>query len=69
MNFKTALALFAVMPIERQDRVTRIFELIRAAPSFPNVRDAFTQAVQDECYAIETEMLLLATSPTPMVMQ
>lgn len=67
MSFESALAIFAVMPIGRQDRVTRLFDLIRASSN--NVRDAFTQAVADEALAIDIEMLLLATSQAPMVMQ
>lgn len=39
MSYETALALFAAMPVEQQDRVTRIFDLTSA--SFPNIRDPF----------------------------
>lgn len=56
VTFETAIALFAIMPIDQQDRVTRIFDLTKAA--FPTVKLAFTQAVMDECEDIETEMLL-----------
>jgi hypothetical protein len=56
MTYETALQLFALMSIDQQDRVTRIFDLTRAA--FPNVKAAFTRAVMDECEDIEMEMLL-----------
>lgn len=57
-----ALALFAVMPCDQQEAVMRVFDGIKAA--FEDVREAFAQAVQDETYAIETEMLLLGQSET-----
>lgn len=67
MTYESAIALFAVMPCAQQEAVVSVFDGIKAA--FPDVRNAFVQAVQDEAYAIETEMLLLATSQAPMAMQ
>lgn len=66
MKYETALAMFAVMPMAQQEAVMHVFDGIKAA--FPDVRDALIQAVQDEAYAIETEMLLLGQSET-MVLQ
>lgn len=67
MTYPNALALFAVMSMDSQNRVVRIFDLIRA--SFPDFRDAFVQAMDDEALVIETEMLLLETNPAPGMMQ
>ena len=57
MTNETALALFTGMPLEQQLAVITVYRGIVAA--FPNVRDAFTQAVADECLVVETEMMLL----------
>lgn len=56
MTPETAMALFVKMPPERKTLVLAVFAGIIGA--FPNVRDAFTQAVADECLVIETERLL-----------
>lgn len=57
MTYEHACALFAVMPSHQRQAVKYVFDGIAAG--FDDVRDAFVQAVQDEAYAIETEMLLL----------
>lgn len=62
-----ALALFAVIPPHQQEAVLHVFDGIKGA--FGDVREAFVQAVQDEAYAIETEMLLLETHEVPRAMQ
>lgn len=56
-SFVHARTLFDAMDTDQKDRVVRIFDLIRAAPGFPNVRDAFVEAVADETQAIEIKML------------
>lgn len=63
MTYTDARALFDAMPLAQQDAVTRIFMRIYGA--FPNVREAFVQAVADE----ELEMMLLATQPAEGLMQ
>jgi hypothetical protein len=62
MTFEHAIALFAVLPMHEQESVVAVFDGIKTA--FPDVRDAFIQAVADEAYAIETEMLLLQPTGT-----
>ena len=62
MTFEHALAFFAAMPMHEQESIVAVFDGIKA--SFPDIRDAFTQAVADEAYAIETEMLLLQPTGT-----
>lgn len=66
MTFATALTLFVVMDIDRQQCVFEIYDSIRGA--FDDVHDAFVAAVGDVALAIETEMLLLER-PETMVMQ
>lgn len=65
MTFAAALARFVDMDQDSQARVFIIFKGICSA--FDDVNDAFAQAVEDESYAIETEMRLLERSDT-MVM-
>jgi hypothetical protein len=58
MTFTSARFLFDAMNADQKDRVMRAFDLIRLETGFPNVRDAFVQAVDDEATAIEKLMLL-----------
>lgn len=58
MKFTSARFLFDAMDTDQKDRVMRTFDLIRLETGFPNVRDAFVQAVDDEATAIEKLMLL-----------
>ena len=57
VTHETALALFAEMPPAQKTAVLAVFAEIIGA--FPDVREAFVQAVIDECLVTETEMLLL----------
>ena len=57
MTYETAFILFADMPREKKRAVLAVYVEISAA--FPNVREAFVQAVSDECRVAETEMMLL----------
>ena len=65
MTYQKAFILFADMPPEQQLAVITVYRGISAA--FADVRDAFAQAVADECLVVETEMLLL--QQTGAVMQ
>jgi hypothetical protein len=56
MNYATAAALFVTMPEDAQKRVGVVFEDIYR--SFPNVRDAFAEAVADEDNASKIRKLL-----------
>jgi hypothetical protein len=51
MTFTSARFLFDAMNADQKDRVMRTFDLIRLETGFPNVRDAFVQAVDDEATA------------------
>ena len=57
MTHETAMALFAVMQPAQQLAVVTVYRGISAA--FEDVRDAFAQAVADECLVVETEMMLV----------
>lgn len=65
MTYEKAFIIFSDMPREQQRAVLAVYGEIAGA--FPNVRDAFTQAVSDECLIAETEMRLL--QKTGAVMQ
>ncbi len=67
MTYTHALSLFAAMPLEQQEAVVRVFDGIKGA--FTDVRDAWIEAVIDEAYVIETEMLLLETHPAAEMVQ
>lgn len=67
VKYETALALFAAMSLDQQEAVVRVFDGIRGG--FTDVRDAFIEAVTDEAYVIETEMLLLAARPAAGMLQ
>jgi hypothetical protein len=56
MKFEHAIALFAIMSLDRQESVERVFDLTRFA--FDDVREAFAEAVSDQVTAIETEAFL-----------
>jgi hypothetical protein len=56
MTLEHAKILFDAMGADRQARVSRIFDQI--CKGFPKISDAFTEAVADECEAIEIQMLL-----------
>ena len=58
MKFTSARFLFDAMDADQKDRVMCTFDLIRLETGFPNVRDAFVQAVDDEATAIEELKLL-----------
>jgi hypothetical protein len=58
MTFTSARFLFDAMSADQKDRVMRTFDLIRLETGYPNVRDAFVQAVDDEATAIEKLMPL-----------
>lgn len=55
MNIDCALVLFDAMNEVQRFRAVCNFDLIRG--TFPDVRDAFTQAVSEEADKIEREML------------
>jgi hypothetical protein len=58
MTHADAARCFDTWPADRKDRVIYIFDSIRCSNIFPSVHDAFIAAVEDECKAIETEMLI-----------
>lgn len=62
MTPETAIALFAVMSPEQQASILAVYDGIAGA--FQDVREAFAQAVDDECLVIETEKLLLQMNGT-----
>lgn len=56
MTFEAALTLFITLPQEQQEVVVHVFESIKSA--FPDIRDAFTQAMSDQVRAVEVETIL-----------
>jgi hypothetical protein len=59
MTLETALAIFYRMQPAQQAAILTVFAGIAGA--FADVREAFAQAVADECFALYTEMMLLQT--------
>lgn len=64
MTYETSLAIFSYMSPTQQLAVITVYRGIAAA--FPNVREAFAQAVADECLVVETEMTLLPQTVATM---
>lgn len=64
MTLENAIAIFNAMSPQRQSAVLTVF--IGIAGAFPDVREAFVQAVADECLVVGTEMLLLQQTGVSM---
>jgi hypothetical protein len=57
MTYSNANIEFDKMDIDRKERVLDLFDAL-CRENILNVRDAFIAAVEDECKAIDVEMML-----------